>query len=1017
MIQVPKRIADAAQKRIYSLEARKMQAKVAKAFAQNEPANAEPDANRRFLRVQAVTGTDADHARQLLGGENPANFLAGDDLYGAERLIGETVDFLPVSFLTVGQGAASSVGRVIERTGEPIGSGFLISGRLFLTNNHVIGSPEDAGRMLLEFDYETDPQSQPRPTTRFALDPGRFFLTNDKDDLDFTVVAVGERTVGSKEVAEFGFCPLSDRGDKHMLGEFVNIVQHPQGDYKQVVLREDKLVSRLDTVLHYEADTEPGSSGSPVFNDEWEAVALHHWGGPHREQRTREGQPVPAAVNEGIRISAIVKALLKVQPAMSAAQQALLKDALDAGNAQGRRPLPISAGESQAPAKSPQSLPVKVSEVKTPTVQTNSDGSVTVSLEVNMKLAGALGDAGTRGGEEKLPPNPDYSNRPGYDPSFLPDFPLPIPEVTDRAPGSKAKLLHPPADGDPYELKYEHFSIVVNSTRKFPFVTAANIDGAASKKVDRRTGLVVDNTEGDGDESAEAGEKWYVDPRIAAKDQTNQSLYDHQQPRVFDRGHQVRREDPVWGDNDAAESANADTFHFTNCCPQEYRFNEQVRYWAGIENYVLDNTRAEKARASVFTGPVFAATDPPYRGVRAPLQFFKVIARVEGGELKATAFLASQAELLSNLPERLSRAEGFSELGRVREYLTTVAEIEKMTGLDFGPLREHDTNAVEALGQRRPLLADSDLRAALGGRPRATTCRAPAKPERLVGAEATPAFSADSLSVNAFDWNTALSTALASQLAYSDEATVEAKATNEWGLQSCKFISIKDTQCFVAATSDTALVSFRGTESVRDWLANLDVLATVRMYGRIHRGFFRAFEDVQERVLQVVAALNKPRVIATGHSLGGALATVFAAEAPPAMPIKWIYTFGQPRVGIGNDYVSALNGRYGKSFVRFVNDDDIVPRVPPLPYCHVGRLMQFDADGNVNGNPERLAVVAAPDFANGPPPLTEAEFRDFQAKLRSDREVARAEAAEGILPSISDHAIAKYIAKIAAQEE
>jgi endonuclease G len=247
-----------------------------------------------------------------------------------------------------------------------------------------------------------------------------------------------------------------------------------------------------------------------------------------------------------------------------------------------------------------------------------------------------------------------------------------------------------------------------------PFVTAANIDGSRSRHIDRKSGRVSDDgNQGEAarrlgtDDQPEASETWYGDDRIADDAQTAQSLYSNQQPRTFDRGHQVRREDPVWGDDETAERANADTFHFTNCCPQHWKFNEQARYWAGIENYVLDNARAERTRVSVFTGPVLAPSDPRYRDVRVPLQFFKVIAWVEDGEPRARAFLASQAELLTNLPER---AEAFDDVGKVREYLTTVQEIEEITGLDFGPLRDHDTHSPESLeASLRPLRSQADI--------------------------------------------------------------------------------------------------------------------------------------------------------------------------------------------------------------------------------------------------------------------------------------------------------------------
>ena len=95
--------------------------------------------------------------------------------------------------------------------------------------------------------------------------------------------------------------PLSDAGDKHMLGEYANIVQHPEGRLKQIVLRNNNLVARNETlrVLHYVAETQPGSSGSPVLNNEWEPIALHHWAGAHLEKRGRDGASLPVDVNEG----------------------------------------------------------------------------------------------------------------------------------------------------------------------------------------------------------------------------------------------------------------------------------------------------------------------------------------------------------------------------------------------------------------------------------------------------------------------------------------------------------------------------------------------------------------------------------------------------------------------------------------------------------------------------------------------------------------------------------------------
>jgi endonuclease G, mitochondrial len=81
-------------------------------------------------------------------------------------------------------------------------------------------------------------------------------------------------------------------------------------------------------VLHYLADTDHGSSGSPVCNNDWDPIALHHWGGPGLEIKGINGQPLPQDINEGVRISAIVRALrgrvAGLEPATSQAIAGLL---------------------------------------------------------------------------------------------------------------------------------------------------------------------------------------------------------------------------------------------------------------------------------------------------------------------------------------------------------------------------------------------------------------------------------------------------------------------------------------------------------------------------------------------------------------------------------------------------------------------------------------------------------------------------------------------------------------------
>ena len=153
----------------------------------------------------------------------------------------------------------------------------------------------------------------------------------------------------------------------------------------------------------------------------------------------------------------------------------------------------------------------------------------------------------------------------------------------------------------------------------------------------------------------------------------------------------MRRQDPDWGTPNIAKRVNADTYHFTNCSTQESSFNQSKKFWQGIENYILDNAKAERRRVTVFTGPVLANDDPAYRSVKVPMQFWKILVRMDNGSLLATALLADQSKRITKLPEGLYVREAFDDMSKIIEYQTSVREIEKLTGLNFGSLRQHDT--------------------------------------------------------------------------------------------------------------------------------------------------------------------------------------------------------------------------------------------------------------------------------------------------------------------------------------
>lgn len=254
----------------------------------------------------------------------------------------------------------------------------------------------------------------------------------------------------------------------------------------------------------------------------------------------------------------------------------------------------------------------------------------------------------------------DYADRTGYDPNFL-GIRLPLPSLTEEQFLNTARPVPGPptkkGDMSAAVLNYEHFSIVMNCRRQIALYTVVNIDGATSLDLKRET------------------DRWMFDPRIAESEQIGEALYTKNK---LDRGHLVRRLDPVWGDPISAAKANDDTFHFTNCCPQHERFNQNNDTWQGIEDFLLDSARNSHRRLTVFTGPVISEFDPIYRGVRLPLSFWKIaVAKTSARKLTATAFLLGQEDLIHSGLERFEAAV----------YQVTVDQIEKRTGLDFGYLK------------------------------------------------------------------------------------------------------------------------------------------------------------------------------------------------------------------------------------------------------------------------------------------------------------------------------------------
>lgn len=214
----------------------------------------------------------------------------------------------------------------------------------------------------------------------------------------------------------------------------------------------------------------------------------------------------------------------------------------------------------------------------------------------------------------------------------------------------------------------------------------------------------------------------------------------------------------------------------------------------------------------------------------------------------------------------------------------------------------------------------------------------------------------------AFTLDNALLCAAASNLAYEQAATVEPEV-GAWGFPRFQWIQARgkdiDTQGYVCAGPRAVLIAFRGSEAnIRDWLTNLRFETVPGPVSKVHRGFYEALTEdglipaaPSRQILEAVSRFRdrgQPLWV-TGHSLGGALAVLCAARLhlTEGVPVQGVYTFGQPRVG-DYGFASAFDRAFAGRVFRFVNNNDIVPTVPPvgliLRYWHVEREVYIDED-------------------------------------------------------------------------
>lgn len=170
-----------------------------------------------------------------------------------------------------------------------------------------------------------------------------------------------------------------------------------------------------------------------------------------------------------------------------------------------------------------------------------------------------------------------------------------------------------------------------------------------------------------------------------------------------------------------------------------------------------------------------------------------------------------------------------------------------------------------------------------------------------------------------------------------------------------------DTQAFVGTSGSDIFVVWRGTESPTDFLKDASVIKVKAFQDcKVHSGFYSCIQATKDKLFKGLDAAVKAiggaqevsNIYVSGHSLGGALATLsavlIAQQYPQLTERLKVITAGSPRVGDRN-FKNLFNKTIFSS-IRIVHDNDIVARVPKLNYFHVNRQLKLSDTGQVMSN-------------------------------------------------------------------
>ena len=165
------------------------------------------------------------------------------------------------------------------------------------------------------------------------------------------------------------------------------------------------------------------------------------------------------------------------------------------------------------------------------------------------------------------------------------------------------------------------------------------------------------------------------------------------------------------------------------------------------------------------------------------------------------------------------------------------------------------------------------------------------------------------------------------------------------GLHVTRFVVVRNHVAAIARHPSIGFLVFRGTDDAQDWRDNIDTRWGRTPSGCVHRGFLRGLDLLWPELQDYLFTEAGRTWWVTGHSLGGALATLAAMRMHERAVQPWIATFGQPPVG-RIEFVWRYQRTLGQRHYRFVHGTDIVSDVPLLAH-HVGRKLYINGKGRL----------------------------------------------------------------------